>query len=67
MGKGRAKDKSAIPVRGPRFAVVRVGESEAGGWIGWAEKSYGRRWMPDQAEREGSGRQERMMLRVISA
>ena len=29
VGKGRAKDKSAIPVRGPRFAVVRVGESEA--------------------------------------
>jgi hypothetical protein len=29
VGKGRAKDKGAIPVRGPSFAVVRVGESEA--------------------------------------
>ncbi len=29
VGKGRAKGKSATPVRGPSFAVVRVGESEA--------------------------------------
>ncbi len=28
MGEGRAKSKSAIPVRGPSVAVVRVGESE---------------------------------------
>ena len=29
VGKGWAKGERAIPVRGPRFAVFRVGESEA--------------------------------------
>ncbi len=29
VGKGRAKGKSAIPVRGPSVAVVRVGERKA--------------------------------------
>ncbi len=29
VGKGTAKGKGAIPVRGPSFTVVRVGESEA--------------------------------------
>ncbi len=29
VGEGRAKSKSAIPVRSPSVAVVRVGESEA--------------------------------------
>jgi hypothetical protein len=33
----------------------------------WTEKSYGRWWRPDQAEIEGSGRQGRRILRVISA
>ncbi len=59
VGKGGAKSKNAIPVRSPSVAVVRVGE-------GKAELARGR-WRPDQAEREGSGRQERMIWRVISA
>ncbi len=29
VGKGEVKSKSAIPVRGPSVAVVRVGESKA--------------------------------------
>ena len=42
VGKGGAKDKSAIPVRGPSVAVLGPGkarQSWPGGWIGWAEKS----------------------------
>ena len=70
VGKGWAKGESAIPVRGPSVAMVGTGEGKtelAGGWRGWAEKSYGRWWRPNQAEIEGSGRQGRKMLRVISA
>ncbi len=63
MGKGWAKSKSAIPVRSPSVAVFRAREGKAElarGVKRLAEKSYERRWRPDQAEREGSGRQERM-------
>jgi hypothetical protein len=70
VGEGWAKSKGAIPVRGPSVAVVRVREGKAElarGVIGWVEKSYERRWRPDQAKREGSVRQERMTFRVISA
>ena len=70
MGKGWAKSKSAIPVRSPSVAVFRAREGKAElarGVKRLAEKSYERRWRPDQAEIEGSGRQGRKMLRVISA
>ena len=60
VGKGWAKGKSAIPVRGPSVAVV-------GTVKGKTEKSCGRWCIPDQAEIVGSGRQGRKMLRVISA
>ena len=39
VGKGRAKGKGAIPVRGPRFAVVKAelarGVNRVGGEVIW--------------------------------
>jgi hypothetical protein len=68
-GKGGAKGKSAIPVRGgPKCRggrdwrkQDRVDQRGEGGR--WAEKSYGRRCKPDQAESVGSGRQGRKTQR----
>jgi hypothetical protein len=69
VGKGRAKGKGAIFVRDPSVAVFRVreGKAELARGVNRVGGEVERRWRPDQAEREGSGRQERMTLRVISA
>ncbi len=72
VGKGWAKGESAIPVRGPSVAVVGTGKGQD--IVGRGGEGGGRRSRMgdgvsqiDQAERVGSGRQERKTLRVISA
>ncbi len=66
VGEGWAKGKSTIPVRGPSVAVFGTREGKAKLARGVNRVGGEVVWETVEAEREGSGRQGRMTLRVIS-